>query len=53
MTKIKLGNRSKKFFISCCGEKIDYFEEGVNGSDFFKCEICGSCYNVIYSIEDD
>lgn len=51
---IKLNdNKSKEFFISCCGKKIESCEDGVNGSDFFKCEECGSCYNVVYSTEED
>jgi len=38
--------------ISCCNEVISFFEDGVNGSDFYKCEKCGKTYNVIEGSEE-
>lgn len=35
-----------------CGNTLETCEEGVNDSDFFKCEKCGDCYNVIYGKEE-
>ena len=33
--------------VFCCGEEITEVEEGVNGSDFYKCENCGKTYNIL------
>lgn len=35
----------------CCDKVIEHYEEGVNGTDFYKCEECGGCYNVATSVE--
>ena len=37
--------------IYCCGKQL-FSEDGINDSIFFKCEKCGSCFNVIYSKEE-
>ena len=33
--------------VFCCDEEITEVEEGVNESDFYKCEECGKTYNII------
>ncbi len=39
--------------IFCCGEEIIEVEEGVNESDFYKCEECGKTYNVIIGQDEE
>jgi len=36
-----------------CNKELTTAEEGINGSDFFKCEWCDKCYNVTYSEEKE
>jgi len=35
-----------------CGNVLEEFEDGVNDSDFYKCEKCGNCFNVVHSFEE-
>jgi len=39
--------------ICYCGEVLEECEDGVNGSDFYKCENCNKTYNVIEGKEDE
>ncbi len=40
-------------FITCCEKEIGFYEDGVNGSDFYKCLECNKTYNVIEGFEKE
>jgi len=35
-----------------CGEHLNLFEEGVNGSNYYECENCGRAYNIVESVTE-
>jgi hypothetical protein len=39
--------------VFCCNEEITIVEDGVNGTDFYKCEECGKTYNILEGQEND